>query len=275
MVAGSWLNNDGLPLNYGVSKAIPEVGGDYLAYGDTREVALTLNLCAPGTGAGGILYTGGTTVNSSGGYTAQFTSGTAFQGNPAAANFWTGIVSPTTLFPLQTVTPTLSTTSVWGSSGTGTIFSAPQLVIESVEVYTIIGMTATGSATGISLGLVYASGQTSTGTASQYIQVTPNAGVQILNNLPNAAFTTAGQRVLITQGSVAVGTTGVTSTGAGSWLDGGSLPIVSNTALPGGLLPTDAFFSIQSLGGYYTLSPATAGLIEVRVKYHWVGQINQ
>lgn len=274
MVAGSWLNADGLPLQYGTSKALPEAGGDYLAYGDTREIGLTLNLCAPGTGAGGVLYTGGSTVNTSGGYTAQFTSGTAFQGVPTTANFWTGIVSNTTLFPLQTISPTLSTTSIYGASGTGNIFSAPQLVIEEIDVYTIIGMTATGSATGISLGLVYASPETSTGTAQQYIQVTPNAGVQLLSSLPNAAFTTAGQRVQVTKGSVAVGTTGMTSTGSGSWLSG-QVPLVTNSTLPNGSLPTTAFLSIQSAGGYYTLSPATAGLIEVRIKYHYVGQINQ
>lgn len=273
MVAGSWLNADGLPLQYGTQKAIPEAGGDYLAYGDTREIELTLNLCAPGTGS--TLYTGGSTVNTYGGYTAQFTSGTSFQGVPTTANFWTGIPSFTTLFPLQTQTVTLSTTSIYGASGIENIYNCPQLVIEEVDVYTIIGMTATGSATGISLGLVYASPYVaSSATAQQYIQVTPNAGVQILSSLPNAAFTTAGQRIQVTKGSVAVGTTGMTSTGSGSWISG-PVPLCTNSTLPNGSLPTTAFFSIQSAGGYYALNPSTAGLIQVRVKYHWIGNINQ
>lgn len=42
MVGGNWLNNDGLYIQYGTTKAIPEVAGDYLSYGDTREIELTI-----------------------------------------------------------------------------------------------------------------------------------------------------------------------------------------------------------------------------------------
>jgi len=44
MVAGSWLDNDGRFRQYGTSKAVPEVGGDFLAYGETRCMEVTLDL---------------------------------------------------------------------------------------------------------------------------------------------------------------------------------------------------------------------------------------
>lgn len=46
MVGGSWLNNDGLYLQYGTQKAVPEVAGDYLSYGETRDIELTLTLAS-------------------------------------------------------------------------------------------------------------------------------------------------------------------------------------------------------------------------------------
>lgn len=44
MVAGSWLDPDGRFRQYGTSKAVPEVGGDYLAYGETRCIEVTIDL---------------------------------------------------------------------------------------------------------------------------------------------------------------------------------------------------------------------------------------
>jgi hypothetical protein len=46
MVGGSWFNNDGLYLQYGTQKAVPTVTGDYLSYGEWRDIELTLNLAA-------------------------------------------------------------------------------------------------------------------------------------------------------------------------------------------------------------------------------------
>lgn len=42
MVGGNWLNSDGLYIQYGTSKAVPTTAGDYLSYGDTREIEFTL-----------------------------------------------------------------------------------------------------------------------------------------------------------------------------------------------------------------------------------------
>ena len=44
MVAGNWMNTDGLYLQYGTSKAVPTTMGDYLSYGETREIEFTLTL---------------------------------------------------------------------------------------------------------------------------------------------------------------------------------------------------------------------------------------
>lgn len=44
MSTGMWVNNDGLPLQYGVQKTFPEAGGDFLSYGDTREVEVRIDL---------------------------------------------------------------------------------------------------------------------------------------------------------------------------------------------------------------------------------------
>lgn len=44
MSIGSWYDNDGLLRQYGAQKANPTTAGDYLSYGDAREIEVTLNL---------------------------------------------------------------------------------------------------------------------------------------------------------------------------------------------------------------------------------------
>jgi hypothetical protein len=44
MVAGNWMNNDGLFLQFGTSKAVPTTAGDYQSLGEMREIELTLTL---------------------------------------------------------------------------------------------------------------------------------------------------------------------------------------------------------------------------------------
>lgn len=59
MVGGNWLNPDGLFVQYGTSKAIPTTVGDYLSYGETREIEMTVTLA--GTAAGATTILGNTT----------------------------------------------------------------------------------------------------------------------------------------------------------------------------------------------------------------------
>lgn len=42
MVGGNWMNNDGMYLQFGTSKATATTMGDFLSYGDTREIEFTL-----------------------------------------------------------------------------------------------------------------------------------------------------------------------------------------------------------------------------------------
>lgn len=42
MAGGNWLNNDQLYIQYGTTKAVPTTMGDYLSYGETRDIEFTL-----------------------------------------------------------------------------------------------------------------------------------------------------------------------------------------------------------------------------------------
>lgn len=57
MVAGSWMNNDGLYVQYGTQKAVPTTAGDYLSYGEWRDIEFTVSLAT-----GSPLATAGTYV---------------------------------------------------------------------------------------------------------------------------------------------------------------------------------------------------------------------
>lgn len=43
-MAQNWLNNDGLFIQFGTDKAIPEVAGEYLSYGDNRVLEVLIDL---------------------------------------------------------------------------------------------------------------------------------------------------------------------------------------------------------------------------------------
>src|ERR1700688_1075857 len=115
MSTGSWLNNDGMYLQFGTSKAMPEAGGDYLVYGDNREIEVLINL---GTTAYGSL---------SGRNVTNPPLPSSFQGTVASqtATANTGIVSFTTLFPLQQTAPV----TVAGTDGVLQL-NNPQLAID-------------------------------------------------------------------------------------------------------------------------------------------------
>jgi len=44
MVAGNWLDPDGLYRQYGTQKAVPETAGDYLSYGSNRVLEVVIDL---------------------------------------------------------------------------------------------------------------------------------------------------------------------------------------------------------------------------------------
>src|SRR6267378_5677751 len=191
MVAGFWLNQDGLPLQFGVQKAIPEIGGDYLIYGETRETEQLIPLIPMQTGAGNPLVAAPPT---------SFVGTTT----PAAA----GIQSLTTLVPLQLTAP--QTSAVGGNI----VLTNTQLFFEEVTVETLIG--ATGG-TSLAVGLA----TQTTGPTAAFVQVTPNAGAQLVNGIITARMATAGQRTTYTlPGATGLQwdlSTGVAA-GGGAWL---------------------------------------------------------
>lgn len=234
MVAGTWNNQDGLYLQFGTQKAVPEVGGDYLIYGETREIEQYINLVPWQLTAAGQQVPAAPTT---------------FSGTTTAAA--AGITSLTTFVPLQITAPVITTTS-------GVLLiSAPQVFYEEV---TVEGLVSAAGGTSIAVGLA-----TINPATQQFVQVTPNAGSQLIGTLATANMA-AGQRVSFTQAA----TTGlrwdtVTAVGtSGNWL--GNVPLVTNAITP---LPTSAYISTIATGTF------TNGLIKLRLRYNIYNTINQ
>jgi hypothetical protein len=237
MATGFWLNQDGLPVPYGTSQAIPSAGGDYLVYGETREIEQLIPLVPIAWGTGGVQLPAAPT---------SFLG----TGRPDQA----GIHSLTTLMPLQ-ITP------VTAVSGGVITFTTNQLFIEQVEIDTIIG-AAGGTSLNVGLACV------SPGSpSSAYVQVTPNAGVQLIDTMVIANFNASGKKTTWNS----PGTTGIQSgvaanntiAGGGAWL--GSVPLVTNALTP---LPSKAYISSIATGTF------TTGLLKLRVKYTMYGNIS-
>jgi hypothetical protein len=55
------MNNDGLFLQYGTSKAVPTTTGDYLSYGEWRDIEFTVNLASAPYNTAGTYIIGNTT----------------------------------------------------------------------------------------------------------------------------------------------------------------------------------------------------------------------
>jgi hypothetical protein len=247
MSTGFWLNNDGLPLQFGTQKAIPEMGGDYLMYGENREIEIYIAPAGFTVGSGMQVPALPTTF-----------SGTT---TPIAA----GIQSMTTLFPLQITAPV--TTS---SGGLGLVLTNTQLYIDQVDLEVLVGVSAgTGGATGLTgIGLAYAISPPA-GTAATFAQVAPNAGVQLMGAATNAKLATGMHYTWYADGSEFG--TGTPPT-AGSWL--GNVPLVTSFQnAVSGALPNQAFISVLASGGTFSGTTAT-GLLRLRVRYNIYGAIS-
>jgi hypothetical protein len=246
MTAGSWYNYDGLLLQYGTQKAIPEVGGDFLIYGETREIEQYIAL-VPTTWGNGNVQLGGAPTSFSG------------TGTPIQA----GIQSMTTFVPLQL-------TALQTTSGSVLSLTNPQLFFEQVDVETLQG--ATGG-TSIAVGLVGT--QPGVTANSTFVQIAPNAGVQIINGLLIANMATPGMRASFwtptaTTGIIFGGTApGTPIAGSGAWM--GNVPLVTTsftTPQGGQTIPQSAWISTIATGAF------TAGLLKLRLRYTLYGTIN-
>lgn len=252
MVAGTWNNQDGLYLQFGTQKAVPEVGGDYMVYGDVRE--LETYICLAQTQWGNPSAGTGLTVPA---LPSSFVgTGTAIQA---------GIQSLTTLFPLQQTAPV--TTSA-GSTGV-VVLANPQLFIDSVELECLVSANAgSGGATGLT-GIGLAINQPG---GAGFAQVTPNAGVQLFGSVTNAKMV-AGAKYIMDPDGTFYGS--ASPPVAGSWFttttpNGMQVPLVTNAVTP---LPVGAYISAIAAGGTYSGSGA-AGLLRLRIKYGYYGNIS-
>lgn len=248
MSTGFWINNDGLPLQFGTQKAIPEVGGDYLMYGENRIVETYICLGATQFGPAGSQQVPALPASFSGTST------------PIAA----GIQSMTTLFPLQVTAPV----TVANTSGVLPLVN-PQIYIDQVDVECLVSAAAgTGSATGITVGLV-----TINPATGAFVQVTPNAGTQIIKSLLNAQMVAGKHLSWYSNGDIFGSAIG--SSTAGDWVgtttNGQQMPLVTNAITP---LPANAFISAICAGGTYSGSGG-GGLLKLRIRYGIYGSINQ
>jgi hypothetical protein len=253
MVAGFWFNQDGLPIQFGVQKAIPEMGGDYQYLGPNRVFEQYISLGALSNGNGVVQVPA---------LPSSF-SGTGF---PIAA----GIQSMTNIIPLQTTAPVTAA----NSSGVLT-FTAPQVYWSEVQVDCLVSANAgTGSATGIAVGLATSENAAQAGTSNgAFVQVTPNAGTQIVS-LTNAAMV-AGREWKISADGTVTGNASTTGVTAGNWISNGfQLPAVTNTFSPANnQLQNTAWLSAIAAGGTYTGSSG-GGLLRLRIFYGVYGPIN-
>lgn len=246
MSAGFWNNPDGLPIQFGTQKAIPELGGNYLMYGENREIETYINLGATSFGVNAV-------------QNPALPSSFVGTGTPNAA----GIVSMTTLFPLQATAPV----TVADSTGLLTI-SKPQLYIDQIDLEVLVAANAgSGGATGLTgIGFATISPSTASGTNSTFVQVTPNAGVQLLGACANAKMAANMHYTWYGDGT-ATGTASPPT--AGAWL--GNVPLVTNAITP---LPTYGLISAIAAGGTYSGSSG-GGLLKLRIRYNYYGTIYQ
>lgn len=159
MVAGNWLNGDGLFVQYGTSKAVPTTMGDYLSYGETREIEFTVTF-APNLVPAGQYVLGNTTFFPTGVFVEQVemdvevaaAGGTSFSigtcrsdrsttgtGGTAAGSFITGEV-------LATITPAgKKVIYTAGTSAAGTLIGA---TTNFTDGFAYITATSVGTFTG-------------------------------------------------------------------------------------------------------------------------------
>lgn len=250
MSTGTWFNNDGLYLQYGTQKAVPEIGGDYLQYGEYREVEQYIPFVPTTWGTGNVAVPGVQT--------------SAFSGTTTAIA--AGIQSLTTIMPLQLTAPQTASSNALTLSNT-------QIFIERVELVTLQQVLPVSLT--MNVGLV--TQNPVVGGSSTFVQVTPNAGGQLIGTDGSSGTTLTLTAVVGDTGSYTLfnipfgvgtafhaGVPVVTTGTAGGWV-GKSMPLVTNSITP---LPTSAWISTLVNG------TPTAGLMKMRVKYFIYGNIS-
>jgi len=275
MVAGQWTNLDGLPLNFGITKAVPELGGDYVAYGESRvaEFYITYGQAVWGTGSVPAFNAMGVGPWSAG--ISTVTNAT----NPANI----GVVSQTLLWPLQTTTASgagsLAQTGFVTTSSTINLVCS-QLFVEQMEIEALSSFNGT---TGFSVGLAAWNP-----VSQNFGIVSPNVNGSL--TVPQHFFSVSSAVMAnMTAGFKAVyGPNGLMYAGQG--LASASCPTVvitagqqlGNISAVTGIfsgaaqvttnIPSQAFIVAVSTAA---MGSTAAGLAKVRLKYYVYGNITQ
>lgn len=150
MVAGSWLDGDGRFRQYGTSKAVPEVGGDYLAYGDVRIMEVTINLANLTTSPLIQSYTTFFPASNTQLFVEQVTVdtevGMVVASGATGLSIGTGYMTPGTLTNPPAVTAIATTAFTAGATFVNSLFTTPGqkqvLTAGSTGAGTYIGTTS-------------------------------------------------------------------------------------------------------------------------------------
>lgn len=258
MVGGQWTNLDGLPLNFGTTKALPELAGDYLAYGETRilEAYITYGNTVWGSVGSPVIP-----VMASGTFNGTGTPQTA------------GIISLTYDFPLQTAK--VGTGGTGGFTATTNLFSVNNTQIWVDEMsFEVLSTFVDATANSFNVGLVMWNASSSI----WQIVLPAGSGTTVPNhflNITTLGTLIAGQRW--TWNSDAAGIPwGSTSANAptikaGAWL--GNLPQITNTGATSNAV---GYLAAIATGAPTSNSTSTAGgLAKFRLKYNIYGNIVQ
>lgn len=166
MTSGNWMNSDGLYIQYGTSKAVPETGGDYLNYGANRVMEVLIDL---------------TTLTS----TAAIQSNTTFFPSP-----------PTGQLYIEKVELTVETASASGTSFSVGLIQADRATIPSNYSTAFVNALINASTNAVGDLITMSAGSTSAGGL---IGTFPAAatGPYYITALSSGTYTTGKVRVRI------------------------------------------------------------------------------
>jgi hypothetical protein len=237
---GQWNNADGLPLQFGTAKPLPDWSGEYGLGGSTREVECLIP-CVPTTMGG---YTMPGVPQSS------WASATTY----AAA----GISNPDLFIPLQV-------TAVQTSTSSSISITKPQLYIEQISLTVLDGSSASmfAGASSLNVGLVVYNP-----SSAAFVWATPNSSVHLINAL---ASSVVGLGTTITWYGSSLSVPPAASSATGAWF--GQVPQVTNTSTTVPWTPNGAWIGATLTGG--TGTSVSQGLLKLRIRYSWNGMINQ
>lgn len=259
MVGGQWTNADGLPLNFGTNKALPELAGDFLAYGDTRMLEAYITYGNMNWG-----------VNNSFPQLPVMASGTFNgTGTPQTA----GIISLTYDFPLQTAKVGTGGTGGFAATLGNMAVNNTQIWVDEMSLE-VLSTFVDATANSFNVGLVMWNASSSI----WQIVLPAGSGTTVPNhflNITTLGTLIAGQKW--TWNSDAAGIPwGSTSANAptvkaGAWL--GNLPQITNT---GATSNTVGYLAAIATGAPTSNSTSTAGgLAKFKLKYTIYGNIVQ